>query len=640
MRNNIFINRLIVYANNGKKAYDEQFHKGVNIIRGDNSSGKSTITHFIFYILGGAFNDWVKEAKQCSHVVAEVEFNGAIMVLKRELNFNPKTNKANAQEPMYIYWGSLNELNNPEIESEWHRYGYQTYPDTKSYSNVIFENLGIPIVKGDSNITIHQLLRLIYIDQESPTSSLFLYEQFDSSMTRETVSDLLLGVYSQELYDYKQRKVEVDKSLDNVKSEIRVMQRFTHNKHDLFPAHILTKIDKKEIERHQIEEALIDLKEKNKVVKYSQKTKQEFEEIQKEVASQREKVNKVDNEIRNLEFEIEDSKYFLDSLRKKIKAINNSIITRDFLGEFPLEYCPECLSEIKSNDTSVCKLCKQKIDESYGVTQARKIEQELSFQLKESSSLLVKKERMLLDIRTKRESEKVKLFQLQTKLNQSTRDVKTTRDERIDKLFTDIGFIEGEILQLRTLLENAELYQGLIKQESELELEQKSLNQIIESLKSHQGKLKFETNNKIEEKGLFLLNKDLRRQQEFVEAKEFNIDYRNNIAFISDKDAKYSASSNFYLKTAARYSIFLASLEIDKMRYPRFIFCDNMEDKGIEPERAQNFQRIIINQAELCKTEDYQLIYTTSFIPDELNHSPYCVGDYYTEENRSLKNIE
>jgi len=48
MRNNLFLNRLRIYTENGEIAYDEKFHKGVNIIRGDNSSGKSTITHLFF----------------------------------------------------------------------------------------------------------------------------------------------------------------------------------------------------------------------------------------------------------------------------------------------------------------------------------------------------------------------------------------------------------------------------------------------------------------------------------------------------------------------------------------------------------------------------------------------------------------
>jgi len=229
---------------------------------------------------------------------------------------------------------------------------------------------------------------------------------------------------------------------------------------------------------------------------------------------------------------------------------------------------------------------------------------------------------------------------LQTKVNQALNDVKSVRDEKIDKLYSETGFLEGEVLQYRNMLENAELYQSLVKKESDFEIELKELKYSIDFLISEQEKLKRETNKAIEKKGLFLLNNDLRRQRDFVEAKEFNIDYRNNIAFISDKDAKYSASSNFYLKTSARFSIFLASLEIDQMRYPRFIFCDNMEDKGIEKGRAQNFQKIIIKQAEMKDVNSYQLIYTTSFIPDELNNTPYCVGEFYTEESPSLKNIK
>lgn len=75
------------------------------------------------------------------------------------------------------------------------------------------------------------------------------------------------------------------------------------------------------------------------------------------------------------------------------------------------------------------------------------------------------------------------------------------------------------------------------------------------------------------------------------------------------------------------------------MRYPRFIFCDNMEDKGIEIERAQNFQRIIIKQAEQHDVNSFQIIYATSFIPEDLDNTPYCVGEYYTQDNPSLKNV-
>ena len=44
MAANLFVNRLYVLTESGLVAYDEPFHHGVNIIRGENSSGKSTIT--------------------------------------------------------------------------------------------------------------------------------------------------------------------------------------------------------------------------------------------------------------------------------------------------------------------------------------------------------------------------------------------------------------------------------------------------------------------------------------------------------------------------------------------------------------------------------------------------------------------
>ena len=640
MHNNLFLHRLIIYTQNNQIAYNEKFHKGINIINGDNSSGKSTISHFIFYVLGGYFNDWVKEAKRCREVIAEVEMNGAIFTLKRSININPDTKKGNPMEPIYIYWGTVANLETVAAH-EWQKFNYNSSAEKKSFSNVFFESLDLPIVKGDSNITFHQILRLLYVDQESPTSSLFLYEQFDTTLTRETVSDLLLGVYNQPLYDAKARKVEADKEFDDVRREIKVIKQFIPNELNLFPAHILQQITGKEAEIFKIEEELIQLQENNRTVKFTHNTKLAFEQLTQESIVQRNIVNDLQEKITSLKYEIDDSLYFIETLESKIKAIKNSILTREFLGDFPLDYCPECLSDLKTPElASTCKLCKEPIDQSFGITQARKIEQELSFQIKESKSLILKRDRLLIELQSRMDSEKIKLKQIQTKVNTALKDVKSIRDEKIDKLYVDKGFVDGEILQLRTLLENAELYQKLVKKRDDLEKEIMFLTASIKKMHGQQEKLKISINRAIEKEGLYLLNNDLERQEDFKAAKEFNIDYRNNLAFIADKEAKYSASSNFYLKTAARFAIFLASLTIEKMRYPRFILCDNMEDKGIEPLRANNFQRIIINEAKKFKADNYQMIYTTSYLPEELQGSAYIVGEYYTKQNPSLKNID
>lgn len=309
MHNNLFVNRLIIYTKNNKVAYDETFHKGVNIIRGKNSSGKSTITHFLFYALGGAFNEWVKEAKQCSRVIVEVEVNGATLVLKRELNFNDE-GRANGMEPMYIHWGKMEDVS----DDNWKKYGFNTTPNSISFSNVLFNTLEIPIVKGDSNITMHQILRLIYIDQESPTSSLFLYEHFDTMLTRETVAELLLGIYNQELYDKKQRKEAIDKELINLSQEIKAIKKFIDAPYMLIPSHVRTQIENKEKEIEKINLTIQALKNEEKSIRFTKKTQLEFEVLNQEAIQQRSIVNKLNDQIRDLEFEIEDSKDFIIEL--------------------------------------------------------------------------------------------------------------------------------------------------------------------------------------------------------------------------------------------------------------------------------------------------------------------------------------
>lgn len=639
MQNNLFLNRLLILTDEEAVAYDEKFHKGVNIIRGDNSSGKSTITHFIFYVLGGAFNDFVPEGRKCSVVSAEVEMNGATFTIKRRIIKDVEGN-ISTQTPMYFYWGNMDESFNPPPDKTWQMFGYKTTDNRKSFSNVIFENLGLPIVKGDSNITIHQILRLLYVDQESPTSSLFYYEHFDSQLTRETVADLLLGVYNEELYEKKKRLIIAEKELEGVKSEIKATKGFFSDAFALNPNHIKSMISNREEDIAKIENEIISIRSFQKDIEYDETSKLEFQKLNEDAITQRKYVTELEENIDYLNNEIEDSSFYIETLNKKITALRNSIKTRKFLGSLPLEYCPECLTKIKLQDEETkCKLCKENIDESYGIAQARRMELEIGFQIDESKKLMEINRKELLELESKYQAELTKLHFIQKQVNSALKDVKSYNEETLDRLNIDKGFLEGEIIQYKTMLENAEFYTKLLKIEVDLKQEISSLKSYIYKTEVEQQKLKEKINNKIKEEGVNLLNNDLDRQDDFKNAKEFFIDYSNNIAFLSNKYSKYSASSNFYLKVSARFAIFLASLSIDRMRYPRFIFADNMEDKGIEMKRAQNLQRLLIERVNHFDLNTFQMIYTTSYITDELDNSPYVVGEYYTKENPSLKNI-
>ena len=174
-----------------------------------------------------------------------------------------------------------------------------------------------------------------------------------------------------------------------------------------------------------------------------------------------------------------------------------------------------------------------------------------------------------------------------------------------------------------------------------MEAEKESTDRFVSSKTNVQDARRSQVMSAIQQYGVYFLHNDEQREDDFVNVTpgDFHIDFSTNMTYLFENHSKYSASSTFFLKLVARYSIFFASLSVPFMRFPHFIFADNMEDKGIEKERAQKFQQTLIEKLSSHSPDDYQLIYATSYITDELNNSPYVVGDFYTKNKKSLKNV-
>lgn len=645
-QNNLFLRRLRIITSAGKVAYDEYFHEGVNIIRGQNSSGKSTIIRFIFYALGGCYSEFVPEALKCRAVFAEVLINGdTVLTLCRKIEV--KDGKANPRTPMYIYIGDMENSFEHGNRNKWKMYGYKSTSETRSFSNVLFKEMGLPEFKAGSNITMHQILRLIYLDQESPLASLFFFDLFDDPLTRETVAELLMGLYDEELSAAKLDKIETERRIAETKREIKITGSFFTDPKTKSSKFIRERIDSIAKEISEITSQIIKFRmgQTNALVSKN-KFKLEYERLLDKITRLRKEETSLTEDVQSLEAEIQDSVYFIETLKKKHEDITRSIDTRDYFDNLHLEYCPECLSKISDDvPKGHCRLCKSPIDNSRGINQARRIKLEIDFQIRESQKLLQDNKTTLQEKKRALTLKRRELNTVQKFYNNAVRNVRSTQDEAIDKLIQDKGFKEGEALQYHTMLENAEKYEQLEKKLAELESHNKELDRFIEAKENVIRKQRLIVNKRISENGVYLLNHDEERQNEFKNAKDFVVDYKQNLAYISDHNIKLSASSSFYLKLSARFALFFSSLQLDSMKYPRLMFTDNMEDKGIEEDRAKNFQLLVVKRLkELAEAKEphpsYQLIFATSYIAKELDTPEYTVGEYYTKDNKSLKNVD
>lgn len=637
MQNNLFLNRLIIVTDEGKIAYDEKFHRGVNIIHGQNSSGKSTIVRFIFFALGGSYGDFVPEALRCQYVTAEVEINGKVYTLKRYLEKTDNGGGVKKNAPIYIYFGSMEECEEDKRPEKWKCYGYNMSANKRSFSNVLFELMGLPEMKADSNITMHQILRLIYLDQESPLSSLFFFEQFDQTFTRETVAELLMGLYDEKLSDDKLDKIKLEDKIAELKQSIKITRQFLDDPVKQSPGFLLAQIDQLKKEMDDISEEVRKLRE-GETQREVQKL--EYERMQGQVAELREQYQQVNDDIERLKADIRDSNYFIHALQKKIEAVDRSIATREYFDKLHLEYCPECLTKIEDNvEEGRCRLCKSPIDNSKGKSQAMRIKLELQFQIRESQKLLECDNEQLKERTAQSAILSRDLKAAQEKYDYAVRNVRSSQDERIDELIQTKGYKEGEIAQFNTLLESAEKYERLVNDLNKAEAEHERLSREIAAKESRIRKQRMIIEQAITSNGVYLLQHDQDRQAEFRFATDFKMDFGQNIVYLSDRHIKLSASSSFYLKMAARFALFLSSVQESSMMYPRLIFSDNMEDKGMEEDRSRNFQKILVNRLTELGNPDYQVIFATSNIAQELNTIDYTVGEYYTRENKSLKNV-
>ncbi len=305
----LFINRMIaVYR--GKHVYDESFRPGINIIRGQNSSGKSTITDLLFYSLGGEITKWKNEASMVDYMVIEVTLGDAKITLKRDID--------KQKRPLEIYWGDYESSLESGME-EWQKYPFQISTSKESFSQVLFRAMGMPEVRGDNsvNITMHQIMRMIYVDQMTPVNKIIRLEQFDSSLHRETIGNLLCGVYSNELY---QKQLEINK---NEKEFAAIESKFKSIVMILGKAGQDINIDKLEVQLAEFESErtakyteLEELKKQKDVGEYKKEDKDAINQIREDLVSDKSELSQLIDKRERLEFEIADSQQFLSVIKE------------------------------------------------------------------------------------------------------------------------------------------------------------------------------------------------------------------------------------------------------------------------------------------------------------------------------------
>ncbi len=366
---------------------------------------------------------------------------------------------------------------------------------------------------------------------------------------------------------------------------------------------------------------------------------EDFSRIESELLHVRRELAALREKARELELDIVDSSLFIKTLEDRVISLDESIATREILGDLPIQICPLCLSPLKKEvGELVCPLCKaEDIAKDSGKTQALRMKQELLNQIKESRSLLAEKKNTL-SIITRRIPELIEQRNIkQSYFDEFINKVKSQRHTHIDSLNVKRGNLESKLQFLHQQAKAASVFDRIKRRKEILALEVEGLNNSIQIKKATQEARLAEAKKEIQDIAIFLLKNDLPREETFRYPFQVDIDFIKNTFSVNGRN-QFSASSITYLKNCIHYAIFFSSLKLEYFRYPRFIICDNMEDKGMEEIRSQNFQRLIVDTAkEMGSNIEHQIIFTTSMIDPSLDNSEMCIGPKYSEKRKALQ---
>ena len=631
MRSSLRLRRLSVFLR-GKTVYSEKFHDGVNIIHGANGSGKSTIADFIFFALGGELKDWKERASHCEYVIAEVVTPNATLTLRRDVS-------EMSGRPMQVFFGAYDDAM-AAGPAAWNLLPYKRPTSGLSFSQVLFRAIGIPeaVSVGDSNLTMHQILRLLYGDQMTPIQRIFRQESFDTWEMRQAVGFFLCGVGGYELHNLQLELRTLNARHDEVSRELRALMVVAGSYGDKILAEQLEAIVAKSVkDRDSLVQQLDALLSVDNVEGDTEIATKAMRSRSRNLQQARREGAELEDRVATLIYESEDSARFIEHLEQTLRDFNDAAGTFFSLGHLRFEFCPSCFSPVADNPSKLhCQLCGVEIGEAPDGEKKLAARLDLEMQLAESRALAEERRRSLEDLRAALRSAQLRLRSAAEAVDSDRHRAASKREAAVAELSRGIGFLDSELALLQRRIELSEKITRLSVSKEQLNAEISKLKTRVDAIGVAQDKRKRIALTAVAGRTADVLRQDLEEQSDFLPLKDVSFSFPEDwIAINGDKNRSRSASGMVILKNGFQLGLLLTALDDRDFLHPRFMLLDNIEDKGMIRERSWNFQNVLVQELKKY-TEPFQVIFTTSMLAPSLEGSSMLVGRKLTRAHPSL----
>lgn len=348
----MWINRIKVTGDYG---FDYTFSE-INILLGENGTGKSTFVNLLLYALGVKINGFIDEIskyKFCDYVYLEIKTKlNHKFLITRKLPYVDNVTIIPYDEDERLVEDNIRILNLTEysdflLEEELYKKEVIQYGDKTA------------------TLTYRFLLRTALVDQTTPHQRVLANIAGDKNdflnnqaLLKNAIIEKILNTLNQDLQKLRLDLKQTEKEHSEVKEKISFYQE-VRDEFNLGHESSYRKVEKIDDELKKIEEerqGLLNFKyeQLNKLEKVNDK------EYENRITTLRKEINSNKLELANLSFEKNDLENMTRSFEKELSEIKKRLASRKVLRNIPVTICPVCFSKLDDvSETGLCPHCKE-----------------------------------------------------------------------------------------------------------------------------------------------------------------------------------------------------------------------------------------------------------------------------------------
>lgn len=603
----------------------------VNILLGENATGKSTFTKLILYALGVKIPDFIEEIAKfsfCEMITIDLE-------TKQNNRYSIARKLPSADMVMIIPYTEEGELNNEEIK----------ILNLGEYSDFLLEEEGYSketISYGkESTATFRYkfLLRTAVVDQSTPHNKVLAnlggagneYISNQILINKAIIEKILMQNNDEaqklrlNLKANEKLRTEIN---NNIKFNKEILGRLK-NDEEKFP----TKIEKVVQEMKELDLKRADLANE----KYSVLLKLEHNGdkiAEKNIVKLRSELNKLKEEQTKCKLELIDVDGVLNKLALELKELKKSIASKSILQSIPVSICPVCFSHISVEELNqgLCSNCHNGSNEDVLQSLAmykRMIEESIA----EANTLKSENNEKLEIIEKEIKSIEKKLGRDERKYFEKLTEVREPIETLISEITTEIDKITDRYYKLKELQYNLKEINKLQDKKIQLDL---CIKELREELTDASKKNSDEMLVFIHWQNLFqiLFRKIYSSNNSALISRE---DY---MPIIDDININQVSSESMKLIARLAYILSLFKLqeyiEDEKINSIGFVLFDSPRDKDLDLDKYENFLE------SLADTDNGQ-IFLTGSISDLDSYKKYFKQEDFlpglTENEKLLKKL-